>query len=58
MADIVVKNHLGVTRQTEELIKEEHKKLSKKASYKDKESIEKDPNILDYEKYLSLKTGV
>ena len=44
MADIVVKNHLSV-RQTEELIKEEHKKLSKKASYKDKESIEKDPNI-------------
>ena len=56
MADIVQKNHLSV-RQTEELIKEEQKKTSKKAINNDKIIKEKDPNIVDYEKYLSLKLG-
>ena len=56
MADIVQKNHLSV-RQTEELIKEEQKETSKKAINNDKIIKEKDPNILDYEKYLSLKLG-
>ena len=56
IADIVEKNHLSV-RQTEELIKEEQKESSKKSSSNDKKTIEKDPNILDYEKYLSLKLG-
>ena len=54
MAKIVAKNQLSV-RETEALIKEhkeEHKKLIGNSNV-----TEKDPNISDYEKYLSLKLG-
>ena len=56
MAEIVEKNHLSV-RQTEELVKEEQKETTKISINNDKKTIDKDPNILDYEKYLSLKLG-
>ncbi len=54
MASIVSKNNLNV-RQTEALIKEEQKKPGHKRT--DNNKNEKDPNIADYEKYLSLKLG-
>jgi len=55
MANIVIKHQLNV-RQTEDLIKEEQKEISKK-DINNENINEKDPNISDYEKYLSLKLG-
>ncbi len=55
MANIVMKHQLNV-RQTEALIKEEQKEISKKV-INNENTNEKDPNISDYEKYLSLKLG-
>ena len=55
MTNIVLKNQLNV-RQTEELIKEEQKDISNKIGNSNTIN-EKDPNISDYEKYLSLKLG-
>ena len=55
MANIVTKHQLNV-RQTEALIKEEQKEISKKV-INNENTNEKDPNISDYEKYLSLKLG-
>ena len=55
MANIVTKHQLNV-RQTEALIKEEQKEISKK-DINNENTNDKDPNISDYEKYLSLKLG-
>ena len=55
MANIVMKHQLNV-RQTEALIKEEQKEISKK-DINNENTKDKDPNISDYEKYLSLKLG-
>ena len=55
MANIVMKHQLNV-RQTEALIKEEQKEISKK-DINNENTNDKDPNISDYEKYLSLKLG-
>ena len=55
MANIVTKHQLNV-RQTEALIKEEQKEISKKDINNENTNV-KDPNISDYEKYLSLKLG-
>ena len=55
LAKIVVLKQLNV-RQTEDLVKNEQEdKISHKQN--NKKIIEKDPNIADYEKYLSLKLG-
>ena len=54
MTNIVLKNQLNV-RQTENLIKEEEKETNNKIG--NNTAKEKDPNISDYEKYLSLKLG-
>ena len=56
MGNEVVKNNLNV-RQTEALIKNEQKNITEKPLNKNKGNREKDPNISDYEKYLSLKLG-
>ncbi len=54
LAKEVVKNQMNV-RQTEELVKEEQKE---KIGAKSKKNLAvKDSNIMDYEKYLSLKIG-
>ena len=55
LAKIIINNQLNV-RQTEDLVKNEqqNKKLDKNQA---KSLVEKDPNISDYEKYLSLKLG-
>ena len=55
MANLVAKNQLSV-RETEALIKEEQKEEHKKP-IGNNNVTEKDPNISDYEKYLSLKLG-
>ncbi len=55
MANLVTKHQLNV-RQTEALIKEEQKEISKK-DINNENTKDKDPNISDYEKYLSLKLG-
>ena len=55
LAKDIVKNKLSV-RDTEELVKNKEGFLEKKALNFNKIK-NKDPNILDYEKYLSLKLG-
>ena len=55
LAESIVKNKLSV-RETEELVKGKEIILEKNIS-KFKKNKNKDPNILDYEKYLSLKLG-
>ena len=54
MAVMVAKNNLNV-RQTENLVKTEEKEIN--ILTKKNNENEKDPNISDYEKYLSLKLG-
>ncbi len=55
LAKIVVQKQLNV-RQTENLVKNEQiNKINHEQ--RNKNSTEKDPNISDYEKYLSLKLG-
>ena len=56
MGNVVVKHNLNV-RQTEFLIKEEQKEKTENPDKNDTRIKKKDPNISDYEKYLSLKLG-
>ncbi len=56
LVDIVVNNSLNV-RSTEDLIKEKSLTNIKIGNKKNLHSDRRDPNILDYEKYLSLKLG-
>ena len=55
LAEIVVSKELNV-RQTEDLVKNEQN-VGKSQLNKEGNIKEKDPNISDYEKYLSLKLG-
>ena len=53
----VIQKNLNV-RQTEELVKSEEFKNKNDGNRNNNKFTEKDPNIADYEKYLSLKLGL
>ena len=53
----VIQKNLNV-RQTEELVKGEEFKNKNNGNRNNYKFTEKDPNIADYEKYLSLKLGL
>tara|TARA_B100001248_G_C27390454_1_gene462086 strand:- start:2121 stop:2711 length:591 start_codon:yes stop_codon:yes gene_type:complete len=53
----VIQKNLNV-RQTEELVKSEEFKNKNDGNRNNNKFAEKDPNIADYEKYLSLKLGL
>ncbi len=55
-ADKVIEEKLNV-RELEDLIRAKKSGVNDHNSKSNKHSIKKDPNILDYEKYLSLKLG-
>lgn len=57
LVTIVIQKNLNV-RQTEELVKSEEFKNKNDGNINNKKFTEKDPNIADYEKYLSLKLGL